>query len=84
MKIAEILETTNARVSRVQGDKVTIDHGDGTETTIDTRKNPDALNQDEKGNLSVNRNTGNSAMKKRQQQQRRPRPGQQVTMNDEN
>lgn len=82
MKIKDITEATAARVSRVQGDKVTIDHGDGRETTIDTRKNPDALDQDEQGNLEVSTApTSNSSMKRKSQQ--RPRPGQRVQVSDE-
>lgn len=83
MKIKDITEATAARVSRVQGDKVTIDHGDGRETTIDTRKNPDALDQDEKGNLQVSTEPRNSSMNKNKSQQR-PRPGQRVQVSDEN
>lgn len=84
MKVSEITEATapNARVSRVQGDRVTIDRGDGVETTIDTKKNPNALDQDERGNVRVNTDPANSAMKKRQQQSRL-RPGQRVTVSDE-
>lgn len=82
MKINEIIAEQNqqARVSKVQGDRVTIDHGDGTETTIDTKKNPDALDQDEQGNIQVRSQPSNSAMKNKQRQQQRPRPGQRVTV----
>ena len=78
MKISDIISEQNARVSRVQGNKVTVDHGDGTETTVDTQKNPDALNTDDKGNLEINTSPNNSTMQKQKQQARRPRPGQQV------
>lgn len=79
MKIQEILETNgNSRVSRVQGNKVTVDHGDGTETTVDTQKNPDALNTDDEGNIELDTEPANSAMQRTKQQQSRPRPGQRV------
>lgn len=83
MKISEITETTsNARISRVQGSRVTVDQGDGVETTIDTSKNPNAVDQDEQGNVEINTNPANSAMKKKQQQSRL-RPGQKVSVADE-
>lgn len=77
MKIQEIIETANAKVSRVQGNKVTIDHGDGTETTIDTNKNPDALDQDEQGNVTVDTRPRNSRMRTGNRRQQ-VRPGQNV------
>lgn len=83
MKISEITETNNARITRVQGKKVTVDQGDGVETTIDTAKNPSAVSQDEKGQLTVDTNPSNSVMKKKQQQARL-RPGQKVNVSDEN
>ena len=61
MKITEI---TNQRVSRVQGNKVTIDQGDGTELTVDTTKNKDVIATNSDGSVSVNTNTGNSSMNK--------------------
>lgn len=83
MKIQEITEVANtARVSRVQGDKVTIDHGDGRETTIDTKRNPDALDRDDRGNITVSTASKNSAMQNNRQRQR-PRPGQKVQVSDE-
>lgn len=78
MKISEV---TKARVSRATGNEVEIDHGDGTKTTIDTRKNPNAITRDEQGNMKVNRNTGNSSM--RNNTQKRPRPGETVDIEDE-
>lgn len=84
MKIFEITEATpsNARITRVQGSKVTVDQGDGVETTIDTSKNPNAVDQDEQGNVKVDTDPSNSSMKKKQQQSRL-RPGQKVTVSDE-
>jgi hypothetical protein len=81
MKISEITEANgnnNSKISRIQGNKVTVDRGDGVETTIDTNKNPNAINQDEKGEVSVDTEPANSAMKK--QQQSRIRPGQKVNV----
>jgi hypothetical protein len=84
MKMSEILEAapSNARITRVQGNKVTVDQGDGVETTIDTDKNPNAVDQDERGQVTVNPDPANSAMKKKQQT--RIRPGQKVSMKNEN
>ena len=81
MKILEVTGT-NARISRVQGNKVTVDQGDGVETTIDTTKNPDAVDQDDQGNVTVDTEPKNSAMKT-QQQRTRIRPGQKVSMKNE-
>lgn len=78
MKIQEIVETTNAKVSRVQGNKVTVDHGDGTETTIDTNKNPDALDQDDQGNVTVDTRPSNSRMNSGNRKRQQIRPGQSV------
>jgi hypothetical protein len=81
MKISDITENNNnnAKVKNVQGDKVTIDNGDGTELTVDTKKNQNVIDQDDDGNVSVNPDTGNSAQN-RTQQNRRIRPGQKVNV----
>lgn len=77
MKINEV--TQNAKISRVVGNKVTVDHGDGTETTIDTDKNPDALSQGDKPNeLDLNQEPANSSMNKKTTAQ--VRPGQRVSV----
>lgn len=76
MKIVEV--TNNSKISRVQGNKITVDRGDGVETTVDTTKNPNAIGQDDKGNVTVDTEPANSAMKK--QQQNRIRPGQKVNV----
>lgn len=80
MKMSEIIEAApnNARITRVQGNKVTVDQGDGVETTIDTQKNPNAVDQDERGQVTVNTDPSNSAMKKKQQT--KIRPGQKVSV----
>lgn len=79
MKMSEITEVANnARITRVQGNKVTVDQGDGVETTIDTKKNPNAVDQDERGQVTVNTEPTNSTMKKKQQA--RIRPGQKVSV----
>lgn len=81
MKIKEITENQNkARVTGVTGNEVEIDQGDGTTLTIDTKKRPDAVARDEQGNLEVDANVGNSAMKTAQQRRRAqaPRPGERI------
>lgn len=60
MKITEI--TNQQKVSRVQGNKVTIDQGDGTELTVDTTKNKNIIGKDSDGSVTVNKDTGNSSM----------------------
>lgn len=62
MKISDIIENNNSRakVSKVVGNKVTIDNGDGTELTVDTKKNPNVVDQDAEGNVTVDPEAGNS------------------------
>lgn len=80
MKISEV---TQARVTRTSGNKVEVDHGDGTTTTVDTRKNPQAISRDEKGQLKINTNPSNSKMNGNRRQQG-PRPGEKIEIDDEN
>lgn len=81
----KIIEVTQARVTRTTNNQVEIDNGDGTKTTIDTTKNPNALSRDERGNLKVKRNTGNSSMNSNNKNQtnRPPRTGDRVELDDE-
>jgi len=62
MKITEITTTNNQKVSKVQGNKVTIDQGDGTELTVDTTKNKNVIAQNSDGSVTVNKDAGNSSM----------------------
>lgn len=80
MKIVEVT-TPRSRVTRVQGNKVTVDRGDGVETTVDTTKNPNAVSQDAQGNVTIDTEPANSSMKKKQQA--RIRPGQRVNVRNE-
>ena len=87
MKISEITENQGqAKVKRVTGDEVEIDQGDGTSVTIDTKRRPELVSRDEKGNLSVDTEpAGNSSMSTAQKRARqRPRAGERITVNDEN
>lgn len=77
----KINEVTQAKVSRSSGNEVEIDHGDGTRTVVDTRKNPNAITRDEQGKVKVNTNR-NSSMNRNNKQQP-PRPGEQVELEDE-
>ena len=79
MRITEITENTNnkAKVSKVQGDKVTIDQGDGTELTVDTTKNKNVIGKDSDGSVTVNKDAGNSSMGANKPQNK-IRPGQRV------
>lgn len=82
MKISEV--TSQARITRSTGNEVEIDHGDGTTTSIDTKKNPDAISRDEKGNVQLNKKVGNSSMTSQQKQRAQaPRPGERVAIDDE-
>ena len=56
MKINEI---TVSKIEKVQGNNVTIDHGDGTKTVVDKKKNPAALQKDDKGQVKLNKNPNN-------------------------
>ena len=78
----KINEVTQAKVTRASGNEVEIDHGDGTRTTVDTRKNPNAISRDEQGNIKVNTNR-NSAMNGNNRRNQRPRPGERVEIEDE-
>jgi len=87
MKISEITEQGQAKVRSVTGSEVEIDQGDGTSVTIDTKKRPDLVDRDDKGNLTVNtKAAGNSAMARNRarQQAQKPRAGERVTVSDEN
>jgi len=82
MRIKEITEN-QAKIRRVTGDEVEIDQGDGTRVTIDTKKRPDAISRDEKGQLKVDAEVGNSSMNKKSQNQRQrpPRSGERIQVN---
>jgi len=77
----KINEVTQAKVTRASGNEVEIDHGDGTRTTVDTRKNPNAITRDEQGKVKVNTNRNSAQRNNRSQQP--PRPGEQVEIEDE-
>lgn len=80
----KINEVTQAKISKVMpGKSAEIDHGDGTKTVVDLKKNPDALNKDAgTGRVSINqpnqqnRNQANSNTK--------IRPGDRVEIDREN
>lgn len=76
MKINEV--TGQARITRSTGDEVEVDNGDGTKTTIDLKKNPNAISQDDKGNVTVNTEPANSAQ--RTSGTKSVRPGQRVNI----
>ena len=74
----KVFEVTQAKVSRAQGNEVELDHGDGTKTVIDTKKNPQAIQRDKQGKLTVTK-PSNSAMKQgNNNQPRTPRPGEKI------
>ena len=81
MKINEV--TGQSKVTRNSGNEVEIDHGDGTTTTIDTKRNPNAVTRDERGRLKVQTNRGNSAQAQNKQRQQAPRPGEKIDVSDE-
>jgi phage baseplate assembly protein gpV len=78
MKIFEV--TRPAKVVRNTGKEVEIDHGDGTTTTVDTEENPNAIERDPSGKLTVNTAPSNSAMAQKKKQQQTPRAGEQVSI----
>lgn len=56
MKISELLEAMPSKVSKVMpGQSAEIDHGDGTKTVVDLKKNPNALSKDTTGKLKLNK-----------------------------
>jgi hypothetical protein len=57
MRFNEIMN--RSKIEKVQGDQVTIDHGDGTKTVVDKKKNPNALSKDDKGNVKLSQNSDN-------------------------
>lgn len=80
MKIIEILEAQPAKVTAVKpGQSAEIDHGDGTKTVVDLKKNPNALQKDASGKVKL--------QKKPQPGEKNPKtsvkPGDQVEL-DEN
>jgi|TARA_B110000977_G_scaffold61501_1_gene83620 hypothetical protein len=77
-------EVTQSKITRNAGNKVEIDHGDGTATTVDTKKNPDAISRDEKGNVKLNKNIGNSSMNGKKNTPKPPRPGEKIAIDNEN
>lgn len=78
MKIYEV--TGTAKVTRTSSQEVEIDHGDGTVTTVDTTKNPNAIQRDAQGRLKIDTKPKNSAMAKKQQQAERPKPGEKIEL----
>lgn len=56
MKMKEILEAQPAKISQVKpGQSAEIDHGDGTKTVVDLKKNPAALTKDAQGKVQLNK-----------------------------
>lgn len=56
MKMKEILEAQPATISQVKpGQSAEIDHGDGTKTVVDLKKNPTALSKDSQGKVKLNK-----------------------------
>lgn len=80
MKMSEVIQS---KITRNMGGKVEIDHGDGTATTVDTKKNPDAISRDDKGNVKLNKNIGNSAMGKKDAASKPLRPGEKIAIDNE-
>lgn len=67
----KVNEVTQPKVSRVTGNEIEIDQGDGVTTTIDRKKNPDALQKDPRtGQVAVRQR--NSAQKSNSRTQVRP------------
>lgn len=75
----KIFEVTQSKVTRNAGGKIEIDHGDGTATTVDTNKNPQAISRDSSGKLTVKTDTqSNSAMAQKKKQADLPKPGEKI------
>ena len=74
----KVFEVTQAKVSRAQGNEVELDHGDGTKTVIDTKKNPQAIQRDQQGKLKVTKPSNSSMKQGNNNQTRKPRPGEKI------
>lgn len=79
----KINEVTRARVTRNTGNEIEIDNGDGTSTTVDTRKNPNAISRDEQGKLKINTNKNSAMRNNNSRQNQAPRSGEEVQIDDE-
>jgi len=77
MKINEV----TGRVKRVTGNEVEIEQEPGVTTTIDTRKNPNALNKDPRTG-KVQHQARNSAQNKQRNARQTIRPGDEVADED--
>ena len=82
MNIHEV--TQRARVTRSTGNQVTVDHGNGTQTTVDTRKNPNAISRGEDGKLKIQTQQANSRMNgnNKNNQNNRPKPGEEIEIDE--
>jgi hypothetical protein len=67
-----------AKITKVMGKKVTVNNGNGTEITVDTEKDPEALTKDDKGN-TVYTATDNTGRNSNTNSATRFQPGQAVT-----
>ena len=64
MKMSEILEAPQSKITAMKpGVSAEIDHGDGTKTTVDLKKNPTALDKDETGKVKLNKKPNPGAAK---------------------
>jgi phosphoenolpyruvate synthase/pyruvate phosphate dikinase len=64
MKMSEILEAPQSKITAMKpGVSAEIDHGDGTKTTVDLKKNPAALDKDETGKVKLNKKPNPGATK---------------------
>jgi hypothetical protein len=55
MRIKEILEAQATITQMKPGQSAEIDHGDGTKTVVDLKKNPAALSKDSAGKVKLNK-----------------------------
>jgi len=52
----KIIEVTQSKITKIMpGSSAEIDHGDGTKTTVDLKKNPTALQKDAAGKVKLNK-----------------------------
>jgi len=72
-----IFELTQSKISKVAGDSAEIDHGDGTKTVVDLKKNPSALTKDPASG-KVKMNKGNKPGAAGQKPENKIKPGDQI------
>jgi hypothetical protein len=83
MKISEVMQP--AKVTKVMPNQsAEVDHGDGTKTVVDLKKNPQALAKDpETGKVKLNKQPQKPGQSNMSKQNTAVKPGDKVEFDDE-